>query len=185
MSSNCNYCILVDVCCVMTVHNILYRFDNTQRDDLSLSQKKKTKFSSFKYHYLDLFMLEYRVILKFAVRPHAYVGRSIPHIVTETDVSLSVHNSPPIVPILILANPVHTLPPHFFTTRQQSAILTRGLIPSYFPTITLCEIPLFTTCATYPANIIFHNTYMAKHTKNKALFFFGATVQSRRRQPHC
>jgi len=85
-----------------------------------------------------------------------------------------VRNSPPIVPILILANPVHTLPPHFFKTRRQSAILTRGLIPSYFPTITLYEIPLFTTCATSPANnIIFHNTYMARHTNNEDFFFFG------------
>ena len=32
---NCNYCILFDVCCVMTVHNILYKSDNTQRDGLS------------------------------------------------------------------------------------------------------------------------------------------------------
>jgi len=29
-----------DVCCVLTVHNILYKFDNTQRDGLSLSKKK-------------------------------------------------------------------------------------------------------------------------------------------------
>jgi hypothetical protein len=79
-----------------------------------------------------------------------------------------VHKSPPIVPILILANPVHTLPPNFFKTRQQSAILIRGLIPSYFLTITLYEIPLFTTRATSPAsNIIFHNTYMARHTNNE------------------
>ena len=35
ISPNCNYCILFDVCCVLTVHNILYRFDNTQRDGLS------------------------------------------------------------------------------------------------------------------------------------------------------
>jgi hypothetical protein len=61
-----------------------------------------------------------------------------------------VHNSPPIVPILIPTNPVHTLPPHFFKTCQQSAILTRGLIPSYFPTITLHEISYFTTRATSP-----------------------------------
>jgi len=38
ISPNCNYCILFDVCCVLTVHNILYRFDNKQRDGLS---KKK------------------------------------------------------------------------------------------------------------------------------------------------
>ena len=38
---NCNYCILFDVWCVLTVHNILYRFDNTQWDGLSLSLSKK------------------------------------------------------------------------------------------------------------------------------------------------
>jgi len=27
------------MCCVLTVHNILYRFDNTQRDGLSLKKK--------------------------------------------------------------------------------------------------------------------------------------------------
>jgi len=27
----------LDVCCVLTVHNILYKFDNAQRDGLSLS----------------------------------------------------------------------------------------------------------------------------------------------------
>jgi len=32
---NRNYCILFDVCCVLTVHNILNEFDNTQRDGLS------------------------------------------------------------------------------------------------------------------------------------------------------
>jgi hypothetical protein len=35
ISRNCNYCILFDVCCVLTVHNTLYRFVNTQRDGLS------------------------------------------------------------------------------------------------------------------------------------------------------
>ena len=39
ISPNCNYCILFDVCSVLTVHNISYKFDNTQRD--GLSQKKK------------------------------------------------------------------------------------------------------------------------------------------------
>ena len=34
ISPNCNYCILFDACCVLTVHNILYRFDDTQRDGL-------------------------------------------------------------------------------------------------------------------------------------------------------
>ena len=29
----------LDVCCVLTVRNILYKFDNTQRDDLSQKQK--------------------------------------------------------------------------------------------------------------------------------------------------
>ena len=32
ISPNFNYCVLFDVCCVLTVHSILYRFDNTQRD---------------------------------------------------------------------------------------------------------------------------------------------------------
>ena len=32
---NCNYCILFDVCYVLTVHNMLYKFDNAQRDGLS------------------------------------------------------------------------------------------------------------------------------------------------------
>jgi len=36
---NCNYCILFDVCCVLTVHNMLHKFDNTQGDGL----KKKFK----------------------------------------------------------------------------------------------------------------------------------------------
>ena len=31
----------LDVCCVLTVRNTLYKFDKTQRDDLSLSLKKK------------------------------------------------------------------------------------------------------------------------------------------------
>ena len=35
MSTNCNYRILFDVCCVLTVRNILYVFGNTQRDGLS------------------------------------------------------------------------------------------------------------------------------------------------------
>ena len=35
ISPNCNFCILFDVCCVLTVHKILYRFDNTQRDGVS------------------------------------------------------------------------------------------------------------------------------------------------------
>ena len=35
ISPNCNYCILFDVCCVLTVHNVLYRFYNTQRNGLS------------------------------------------------------------------------------------------------------------------------------------------------------
>jgi len=35
ISPNCNYCVLFDVCCAFTVHNILYRFDNTQRYGLS------------------------------------------------------------------------------------------------------------------------------------------------------
>ena len=30
----------LDICCVLTVHNILYKFDNTQWDGLSLSKKK-------------------------------------------------------------------------------------------------------------------------------------------------
>ena len=30
----------LDVCCVLKVHNILYKFDNTQRDGLSLKKKK-------------------------------------------------------------------------------------------------------------------------------------------------
>jgi len=34
ISPNSNYCILFDTCCVLTVHNILYRFDNAQRDGL-------------------------------------------------------------------------------------------------------------------------------------------------------
>jgi len=38
ISLNCNYCILFDVCCVLTVRNILHKFDNAQRDaSLSLS----------------------------------------------------------------------------------------------------------------------------------------------------
>jgi len=40
---NCNYCILFDVCCVLTVHNILYKSDNSQRDGLSISLKKQIK----------------------------------------------------------------------------------------------------------------------------------------------
>jgi len=35
ISPNCNYCILSDECCVLTVHNILYILANTQRDGLS------------------------------------------------------------------------------------------------------------------------------------------------------
>jgi len=35
ISPNCNYYILFDVYCVLTVHNILHKFDNTQRDGLS------------------------------------------------------------------------------------------------------------------------------------------------------
>jgi len=32
----------LDVCCVLTVHSILYKFDNTQQDGLSKKKKKKT-----------------------------------------------------------------------------------------------------------------------------------------------
>jgi len=32
---NFNYCVLFDICCVLTVHNMLYRFDNTQLDGLT------------------------------------------------------------------------------------------------------------------------------------------------------
>jgi uncharacterized protein YutE (UPF0331/DUF86 family) len=41
IASNAKYNLILiiasclDVCCVLTVHNILYRFDNTQRDGLS------------------------------------------------------------------------------------------------------------------------------------------------------
>ena len=44
---NCNYFILFDVRCVLTVHNILYKFDNTQRDNLSQIYNLRTdKFPS-------------------------------------------------------------------------------------------------------------------------------------------
>ena len=47
ISPNCNYCILFDVCCVLTVHDILYWSDNTQRGgvslSLSLSKKKRVE----------------------------------------------------------------------------------------------------------------------------------------------
>lgn len=55
---------------------------------------RQPKSSSCKCPYLDLFMLGHRVILKFAVRPHARVGWSIPQIVTEPDVSLSCSQQP-------------------------------------------------------------------------------------------
>jgi len=36
----------LDVCCVLTVRNVLFRFDNTQRDGISLSKKNLLKFPS-------------------------------------------------------------------------------------------------------------------------------------------
>ena len=39
---NRNYCILFDVCCVLTVHNILHKFDYTQRDGLSQIRNMRT-----------------------------------------------------------------------------------------------------------------------------------------------
>jgi len=44
---NCNYCILFDVWSVLTVHNVLYKFDNTQRDGLSLFLKKEFAFTKY------------------------------------------------------------------------------------------------------------------------------------------
>ena len=44
---NCNYCTLFAVCCVSTVHNVLYRFDNTQRE--GLSNERCSVASSYKF----------------------------------------------------------------------------------------------------------------------------------------
>jgi len=55
---------------------------------------RQPKSWSFKYPYIDLFILGHRVTLKFAVHPHACVGMSVPHIVTEPDVSLSCSQQP-------------------------------------------------------------------------------------------
>jgi len=44
ISPNCIYCILFDVCCVLTVRNILYRFGYTQRDGLSKKKLIKNLF---------------------------------------------------------------------------------------------------------------------------------------------
>jgi hypothetical protein len=102
---------------------------------------RQPKSSSFKYPYFDLFMLGHRVTLKFAVRPHAYVGRLIPHIVTEPDVSLSCSQQPGDSSYSDRSKPSPYSPPHFFKTRQQSAILTRGLIPSYFRPLRYMKFP--------------------------------------------
>jgi len=62
ISPNCNYCILFDVCCVFTVHSILYRFDNTQRDGLSL-KKKKTHDEFFESKHVAINIVDILVLL--------------------------------------------------------------------------------------------------------------------------
>jgi hypothetical protein len=95
-------------------------------------------------------------------------GGQLPHIVTEPDVSLPCSQQPVARPYSDPSKPSPHPPTPFF--RLVSSLWlspTHGLIPSYFSTIMLYEIPLSTTSDTSPANnIIFHNTY----TNNEPLF---------------
>jgi len=54
ISPNCNYCILFDVCCLLTVHNILQRFHNKQRD--GLSKKYVTVWLKIIYIYIYIYI---------------------------------------------------------------------------------------------------------------------------------
>jgi len=71
---NGKYCTLLDVCCVFTVHNILNKFDCTQRDGLSLKKKNLRTVDDNTCHHVPHYVISYTVLLLPPLGPNIRLG---------------------------------------------------------------------------------------------------------------